>query len=56
MHYYKSSFPFGRDLSLILNDRDEVEDVLTGPGHEHRAEDVAEDFGSLWRDEGESGA
>ena len=44
MFWYTIKRPFGRDLTLICNDQDEVKRTVTGPDHEAKADAIAEDW------------
>ncbi len=52
MHAYSERNPFGRAITLHLNDRDEVESETPGPTHE----ELMGDEPDIWTDLGEAGA
>lgn len=56
MHFYTENNPFGRDVTLILNDQDETCSEITGDDHEAIAKLIAEEWNELWQDIGEAGA
>ena len=59
MHFYTEHCPFGRQMTLIIDDQNEVMDEITGPEHAERADRIAADWNEheeLFRDfGGESG-
>jgi len=58
MHYYAEHKPFGREISLVLNNRDEVEAAVSGADHAEQAEATADEWNNveqIWRDLGGEG-